>query len=470
MAAKLSNANELFISGIDAMYLTREINKNVTDIANDAQLTDVLFMLDRKIPTKQPTYNTFVNETVFKAINTSGATIAYGTQSTDGSGTTYNKATITLTAGNANGIVRPNDIVILTNKQTALVTSVTTTTNPNDTIVIVSTTNTALGTGASTGNVTGSLAIISDASGENSVNPKNVVFGATKYYNKVQIFREVSVITDVANASALEVQYEGQAKFVIKDHLEKMILLNGHINAQMIGGEMSATSFTDATVFQADPTTDTLGNGGGNFQTTRGLDSYISSYGVATAVASANTVALSDIDSTLDALTANRAPKKYTVLGSSATIRAFDKLWKNLGSSGVTSARLVINGKEIDFDVEKVSYGGYELNYSVLPILDQPTMFASTNIVKDAYYIPLDKMVKIQGGGNEPAIRVRYFPAATKYSTNELFSEYHSGGENPINPNGSAANWTVGYKSIQGLEVLGAQFFAHQGVGTTSTN
>lgn len=463
-------ANEVFISGVDAMYLTREINKNVTDIANDEQLTDILFMLDRKLPTKQPTYNTFVNETVFKAVNTTGATVAYATQSTNGSGTTYNKATITLTSGNANSIVRPGDILLLTNKQTALVTSVTTTTNPNDTVVIVSTTNIALGSGASTGNVSGNLSIISFAAGENSVAPKNVVFGATKYYNKVQIFRETSVITDVANASALEVQYKGQAKFVVKDHLEKMILLNGHINAQMIGGEMSATSFTDASVFQADPTTDGLGNGGGNFQTTRGLDNYIQGYGIKTAVATANTVLLTDIDSTLDALTANRAPKKYTVVGSSATLRTFDKLWKNLGSSDVTSARLMVNGKEIDFDVQKVNYGGYEMNYALLPILDQPTMFASTNIAKSAYYIPLDKMVKVQGGGYDPAIRSRYVPAQTKFTTNELFSEYHSGGENPINPNGQAANWTVSWKSIQGLEVLGAQFFARQGVGTTSTS
>ena len=250
-----------------------------------------------------------------------------------------------------------------------------------------------------------------------------------------------------------------------------------HSGESVVGGStlgdsmaFGSTSFTDATVFQADPNTDGNGNGGGNYQTTRGLDSYIQNYGITPAVASANTVALTDVDSVLDALTANRAPKKYTVLGSSATIRSYDKLWKNLGSSGVTSARLMVNDKTIDFGVQQVMYGGYELNYALLPILDQPTMFASTNIVKNAYFIPLDKMVKIQGGGNEPAIRVRYVPAQTKFTTNELFSEYHSGGENPINPNGSAANWTVGWKSIQGLEVLGAQFFARQGVGTTSTN
>ena len=134
-----------------------------------------------------------------------------------------------------------------------------------------------------------------------------------------------------------------------------------------------------------------------------------------------------------------------------------------MGSAGVTSVRMVIDGKEMDFSIQKVTYGGYELSYGWLPILDNPNLFSQVSINKSAYYIPMDKKVKVEGGGYQPAIQVRYQPAQYKYG-NEITGEIHSGALSPVNPNGQAANWRMDFVSTQGIEVLGAQFFAKQRV------
>ena len=123
------------------------------------------------------------------------------------------------------------------------------------------------------------LAVFSVAMGERSDAPSNERFGLTRYSNKYQIFSITSEITDVQNTATVEVDFEGQPKWVVKDHIEKKVKLKGMVNAAMIGGDISNTSFSDTNPYLVDQNIVTGGGGGGAVQTTRGIDKYIELYG-----------------------------------------------------------------------------------------------------------------------------------------------------------------------------------------------
>ncbi len=161
---------------------------------------------------------------------------------------------------------------------------------------------------------------------------------------------------------------------------------------------------------------------------------------------------------------AKRAPKDQLVVGSSKANRIYDVFLKNLGSSGVNSVRLVVDGNEIDFTVSQFTYGGFTINKACMPILDNPTMFAYVpTIAKSMYWLPYNKRVKIYGGGYDPALRVRYIPNQNKWG-NEMIGEAQDGALNPVNPTGTVQEWKTVYTSMQGLEFIAPQFALRQQV------
>ena len=441
--AILGNITKQYVSSLDSMLDTREINKFVSDIQNEDYLTDILGWGDRKLPTIQPFYNTWVNQQLFYFIIPSSV-----------SGSVSVSVTLTLTAATS-GIAKVQDEVKFTDNTVGIVYSVTTASGI-DTVVVKS---------ASGANMTctaaDKVAIISNAMGERADAPANERYGVTRYFNKYQIFAITSEITDVQNASTVEFTVDGSDKFVVKDHIEKTTKLKGMINAAFIGGDMSQTSFSDTTPFLVDQNIVSGGGGGGPVQTTRGIDKYIELYGISAAAAgyANNSVTLDDFGAFADFLTAARAPLDYLLAGGKATRRACDNLLKNLGSSGVTSVRLVVGGRELDMMVDKFSYSGYDWHFATMPIFDHPILFSQVIISKSLYAIPYNKMVKVLGGGYDPSIRVRYVPNQSKYG-NELISETHGGALSPVNPNGYVQEWKTVWGSIQGLECLGVQHFA----------
>jgi hypothetical protein len=224
---------------------------------------------------------------------------------------------------------------------------------------------------------------------------------------------------------------------------------------------MSSTSFADTTPFLTDANTSN-GNGGGAVQTTRGIHKYIELYGNTIVDGTAGTFGKADLDNAVSTLIASRAPKEQLVFGSSASRAAIDTYYKNLGSAGVTSVRLVVDGKELDLNVDKVSYAGFQFNYMTMPIQDHPVMFSQTVINSSVYYLPYNLKVPVQGGGFDAAVAVRYIPSQTKYG-NGMIDEIHTGALawNGI-PNGDFMNATTSWTTKQGLEVLGAQFMLRQ--------
>lgn len=433
--------NKPFISAIDPVLDTREIRREITDIANEAALTKILNWADRKevIKTGQPIYYTFVNETIFKQIIPS---------SSSGSGTT--QVTLVLTAATS-GQTKVQNLIKFTDNNVGIVTSVTTASGI-DTVVIksVSGANLTVTNGDKLGD-------ISVAMGEKSSAPAAERYGLTRYLNKYQIFSVTSSITDVQNAATVEVTVNGSPKPIVRDHLEKKILLEGKINAAFIGGQMSVTTFSDQNPILTDQN-----SGGGAVQTTRGIDNYIELYGI-TLNTGGGAYTLGAVDDALDNLTAQRAPLEYLVVGGKKARRKVDTMWKALGSSGVQSVRLMVDGKELDLEVDKVSYGGYELNYATLPICDHPILFSQTPIAKSLYYIPYNAQVPVQGGGTTPAVQVRYVPGQSPFG-NGMIDEMYDGALSPVNPVGTVQQWLTTWTTKQGLECLGVQYFLRQQV------
>jgi hypothetical protein len=285
----------------------------------------------------------------------------------------------------------------------------------------------------------------------------------TRYFNKYQIFREISITTDVQTAATIETTFNGQPYFAVKDHIEKQVKLKGDINAAFIAGDMSQTSFADTNPFLVDPITSN-GSGGGNVQTTRGLHKYNELYGNTIVDGTLGTFQKADLDNAVATLIAARSPKEQLVFGSSIARAAVDTYLKNLGSSGVTSVRLVVDGKELDLQVDKLSYAGFQFNYMTMPIMNHPVMFSQTVINSSLYYIPYNLKVPVQGGGFDSAVGTRYIPSQTKYGNGQI-DEIHTGalawnGQ----PNGDQMNATCSWTTKQGLEVLGAQFLLRQQV------
>lgn len=437
--------NKPFISAMDSMLDTREIRKEITDIYNEEALTQILNFGDRKqvISTGQPVYHTYVNESLFKQVIPS---------SVSNSGTT--RVTLVATAATS-GVTKVQDIIKFTDNNVGIVYSVVNASGI-DTIIVdaVAGANIVVANGDK-------LGIISVAMGARSNAPASARYTVTRYSNKYQIFSESSEIDDVQNAATVEVTVNGSNKPIVKDHLEKKMLLMGKINAAFIGGDMSVTSFSDSNPILTDRNT-ANGTGGGAVQTTRGIDKTIELYGT-TLNAGTGAYTLGAVDDALDQLTAQRAPTEMLVIGGKKARRKVDTMWKAMGSSGVQSVRLMVDGKEIDFTVDKITYGGYDLNYASMPILDHPTIFGNTVIAKSLYYMPFNEQVKTVGGGTSPAVQVRYIPAQTPHG-NGLIDETYDGALSPVNPSGTERKWLTNWTTAQGLEVLGAQHFLRQQV------
>jgi hypothetical protein len=446
--AQLTYIKKSYVSALSNFIDTREINKQVADIANEDALTDILDFGDRKMPitTGQPVYHTFTNETLFKIGDTTGASVS-------GSGTT--SVTTAFTAATS-GYTQAGDLVIFpTGGIVGYVYSVVTSSGI-DTVVIKSV------SGANITSTAGDkLSLFSNAYGERADAPQNVAYGVTDFFNKYQIFSITSQITDVQNAATIEVEFEGQNKYIVKDHIDKAIKIKGSINGAFWGGDMSTTTFSDTNPTLTDQNIVSGGGGGGAVQTTRGVNKYIELYGT---TLNPGNVSFGAIDDALDNLIAKRAPKDQLVVGSSKANRVYDVFLKNLGSSGVNSVRLIVDGNEVDFTVDKFTYGGFNINKALMPILDHPTMFAFVPAIKNSmYWLPYDKRVKIYGGGYDPALRVRYVPNQNKWG-NELIGEAHGGALSPVNPTGFVQEWKMVMTSMQGLEFIAPQFALRQQV------
>ena len=160
--------DKAYVSALDPFLDTREINRKITDVFNEDELTDILGFADKKMPTKQPFYNTFIDEALFKL----------GTVNTVTSGNGTVQVVVVLTAATS-GYTRQDDLILFTDSNTGIVKTVTTTSGV-DTLTITSVAGANLSVTAGD-----NLSIYSRAVGENTVSPTNLRFGVTRSFNKV---------------------------------------------------------------------------------------------------------------------------------------------------------------------------------------------------------------------------------------------------------------------------------------------
>lgn len=433
MAFSTGIASKNYISAIPFLD-KREILKAAVDIQNEEGLTDILQLAGKMEKTVVPAYTDFTEDPLWELLDSTGATVT-------GSGTPTVTSKFTVATS---GYAAVNDIVLFPNGKSGQIT-VLTTASSQDSVTIVSTDGTNLT------HVAGDkLAPYTLTVGENSIAPKNKRMGWTRYQNYVQTFRDVNEITDVANASEVEIEYNGQNYVFNRDIANKFIKFKGGINATLIAGRQGVTQYGDTSPANVDPA------GGGAQQFTMGMYQYITTYGVNTQCSSLGTVALADLTTFINALIAARSPNRHYAWSASSVMAPLDAFFKNLASSGVTSARLMVDGKELDFDVNKITYMGFTFQFGVLPILNHPVHFSQTPIVKDIFFIPEGK-VATKLNGAQDRLKIRYQPRKEQGLGNEIYQEWDSGALARGGAIGDGAFRRTNWISTQGLQMLGAQ-------------
>jgi len=267
--------------------------------------------------------------------------------------------------------------------------------------------------------------------------------------------KDKTEITDIQKGSKVET---GTGYYAYTQSVNQAQSFKTLISATLIGGNKSVNEFGTASPSIVDENNNSM-------QTTGGVDQEISTYGIVDAVTTNGTVVNADIDDLLDQLTAVKSPTDYLLLSPDNAWRKYDDYFKNLGSSGVTSARLNMDGNDVDYNVSKFKKGKYMMNFGPLRILDHPHLFnytGSSAIGKTIFGIPTDK-VKVQvgpggKGGMEPRIGVRYIPnqqVANNQGT-DIVREWYTGGL-AANPTSGKEVLSCHISTTQGLEMLGTR-------------
>lgn len=434
-----------FVSAIDFLD-QRDIDPNIYDQSRDRAFTDIMKIVNRTKPAKMFFYNNFVNSDVYE-VGTISAVSSTGL------------AQIQFTINTASTFPRVGDLIKTSNSNNvgkqARVQAVT------------------FGSGTATltvrsvgGNAAPFFATVGDkvqfgsnAFAEKSDAPTNRRYDLTKYYNTIQVFREVDEISDIQKVAKIEVNVGGDYHILPYQTVQKVIKLNGDISVQMLAGTQSSTLFNDANPFLADPSS------GLPIQTTGGLDWYVTTYGISDSATSLGTFGFTELDEIIDNFIANKAPTDMMVFMGSKAYRIISKFLKNLGSSGVTSVRLNIDGKTLDFEVEHLSYGGYEFDFVHVPIFDHPQLFSATlvaDINGSAYFVPKDQVDTVDNG-RQPRIQVRYTPTpfmgtSANKSSNGMITEWRTGALAEI-PTSSTMQLHTDWETAQGLECLAVKHF-----------
>lgn len=443
MAATQGTVIKSFVSAIDFLD-QRDIDPNIYDQSRDRAFTDIMKLVGRYKPCKMYNYHNFVNNDVYE-IGTISAVTSTGLaqiQFTINTASTFPRVGDVIKTSNTNNIgkqARVQAVTFGSGTATLTVRSVGGNSSP-----FYATVNDL-------------VAFSTNAFAEKSDAPTNRRYGLTKYFNLIQIFREVDEISDVQKVAKVEVQVNGDYHILPYQHIQKVIKLNGDISVAMIAGVQSSTQFGDANPFLSDPTS------GLPIQTTGGLDWYVTTYGTSDSAAVLGTFGFTELDQIVDDWIASKSPTDQMGFMSSRVKGYLDRFLKNLGSSGVTSVRMVIDGRSIDMEVDHLSYRGYEMDLLFLPILQHPQIFSATltpDISGSIYWVPKDQVETVDGG-REPRLQIRYTPSpfsGANGSSNGIIREWRTGALAEV-PTSSVTQLHTDWYTAQGLEALAVKHF-----------
>lgn len=436
--------NKPFVSAIDFLD-QRDIDPQLYDQAKDKAFTDIMKIVGRYKPCTMYQYHEFVNNDV-REIGTISAVTSTGLAQvifTINTAATFPRTGDIIKSSNANNVGKEARVQAVTfGSGTATLTVRSVGGNGSPWYATVADT----------------ISFASNAYSEKSDAPTNRRYGMTKYFNLIQIFREVDEITDVQKVAKIEVEIGGDYHILPYQIIQKKVKMEGDISVAMLAGQQSTTLFSDANPFLTDVGT------GYAVQTTGGLDWYCINYGINDTAAVLGTFSFTEIDQMINNWIANKAPTDQMGFMGSRAYRIISKYLKNLGSNGVTSVRLNIDGRTMDFEVEHISYGGYELDFIHVPIFDNPQLFSTTlapDINGSIYWVPKGS-VDVVGGGQSPYLQIRHTPSpfgsGANGSNNGIMAEWRTGAL-AENTSSSVAMLHTDWYSAQGLEGLAPKFF-----------
>jgi len=425
----------------------REIDPNIYDESRDRAFTDIMKLVKRRKVTSMPTYHNWVNDNVRVKCTVSSVT--------SGSGT----AQAVFVVNTNSGFPRKTDLININNdNNTGIQALITAVTYGSGTATI-----TARSVGGNSeliyveaGDI---VSFGSNASGEKSSSLTNRRYSVTKYFNQTQIFREYDEITDVQKVSKVEFTVNGKQLILPYQLIQKVIKLNGDISYQMVNGVKSDTLYSDENPFLADPTS------GLPIQTTGGLNWYVTTYGISDSAASLGTFDFTEWDEIVDNFIANKAPHDYMCFMSNKVKGILDVFHKNLGSSGVTSVRMVIDGRTLDFEVDSITYRNFKFYFMNMPIFDNPEVFSSTiepDVYGSIFFVPTDSVETVDNG-RQPRLQIRYQESpfagsSANISSDGVITEWKTGALAPVPTDGTMALQT-NWHTNQGLEALAVAHF-----------
>jgi len=434
-----------YISAIDFLD-QRDIDPNIYDQSRDRAFTDIMKIVGRYKPAKMFNYHNFVNNDVYE-VGTISAVTSTGLaqiQFTINTAATFPRVGDLIRTSNVNNV----------NKQARV--QVVTFGSGTATLTVRSVGGNSAAFFAANGDL---VSFGSNSFAEKSDAPVNRRYGLTKYFNLIQNFREVDEISDVQKVAKVEVEVNGDYHILPYQLIQKVIKLNGDISYQMIAGVQSSTSFGDANPFLADPTS------GLPIQTTGGLDWYVTTYGISDGATVLGTFGFVELDDIIDNWISTKSPIDQMGFMGSRAKRVLDKFFKNLGSANVSSVRMVIDGRTVDFEVERVEYGGYNMDFIHIPIFDHPQLFSATlsaDINGSIYWVPKDSLETVDGG-REPRMQIRHTPSPftgnpATGSSNGIIKEWRTGALADV-PTNSQMYLHTDWFTAQGLECLGVKLF-----------
>ena len=435
--------NKAYVSAIDFLD-QRDIDPNIYNQSRDRAFTDIMKIVNRYKPATMFNYHNFVNNDV-REIGTISAVTSTGL------------AQVVFTINTAATFPRTGDVIKSSNVNNAGIqarvqavsfgsgTATLTVRTGGNSIVFYAT-------------VGDTISFASNAYSEKSDAPTNRRYGLTKYFNLIQIFREVDEITDIQKVAKIEVEVNGDYHILPYQIIQKKIKLEGDISVAMLCGEQSVTQFGDANPFLTD-----LGTAY-PVQFTGGLDWYCINYGINDQAAVLGTFSFTEIDKMIDNWIANKAPMEQMGFMGSRAYRLISKYLKNLGSSGVTSVRLNIDGQSLDFEVEHLDYGGASMDFVHVPIFDNPQLFSATlspDVNGSIYWVPKGSVDTVDNG-QQPYLQIRNTPSpfgsGVNGSNNGIMAEWRTGALAET-ATSSVAQLHTDFYSAQGLEGLAPKHF-----------
>lgn len=451
----IGQISKRYVSPLDPMLDQRVIKDRMIDIQNDKSFMSFLTnMGGKKIFTpsqdaiNSAVFHSFQNDALREVLSFTGATIV-------GSGTA--SLTVTVLPAASQNKLKVGDVLKLSTG--GVVRVMTTPLVTSFTAVSVDGTNVTL-------TATDAASIIGTSYESGSQTVATTRWGTTKISNVVQVMRSALQITDIEMQNGIEIEVDGQFRILPYEALRLRDMHYLDFSATMLLGKLGTPRFSDAS-----PTI--AGANGNGIQFTRGIDQYITQYGIDDQVAALGTLALDDLADMITKIVANRSTSDYLIGCSTAIGIKFSNLLKNLPSSGaVNSARINVQGKEIDLDCTEFTYGGYKFYISNLGILNNAQIVGSGSTLiteaKCAYFMPLGQAKEV-GGGMTPFMSYRYqaqpVGASANRTVNGMTEETRIGGLAPVATSQERTN-THTMTTTAGLDIYNPQAFGRMRINS----